>query len=80
MRQMLLDHLKAASAQKHGATMHRAAVLDGQQTFYLVAEADNRSQLEEFYAPLTMASSVGVWLASHRTATVERGSCEPVQL
>jgi len=60
MGQMLLDHLGAASAQKHGVTIHGEAVLDGQHTFYLIAEADDRSRLEEFLQPFAMAGSVEV--------------------
>jgi hypothetical protein len=37
---MLLDHLAVANARKHGITIHGEAVLDGQHTLYLIAEAD----------------------------------------
>ena len=80
MGQMLLDHLGAASAQKHGVTIHGEAVLDGQHTLFVIAEADNRSQLEAFLAPFAMAGSVEIWPASHCAAIVERGGCESAQL
>ena len=79
MGQMLLDHLRAASAQKHGVTIHSEAVLDGQHTFYLIAEANDRTRLKEFLQPFAMAGSAERWPASHCTAIVERGGCESVQ-
>lgn len=80
MGQMLLDHLGAESAQKHGVTIHGEAVLDGQHTLYLIAEADDRTRVEEFLAPFAMAGSVEVWPASPCAAIVERGGCDSVQL
>ncbi len=77
---MLLDHLGAASAQKHGVSIHSEVVLDGRHTFYLIAEADNWSLLEEFLAPFAMAGSVEVWPGSHCAAIVERGGCESLRL
>ena len=80
MRQMLLDHLATANAQEHDITVHGEAVLDGQHTLYLIAEADDQSRLEEFLQPFAMAGSVDVWPASHCAAIVERGGCEAAQL
>jgi hypothetical protein len=78
--QMLLAHLGAENAQQHGVTIHGEAVLDGQHTLYLIAEADSPSRLEAFLAPFAMAGSVEVWPASHCAAIVERGGCETAQL
>jgi hypothetical protein len=80
MGQMLLDHLGAASAQKYGVTIHGEAVLDGQHTLYLIAEADDQTHLEQFLQPFAIAGSVEVWPASHCEAMVERGGCESAQL
>ncbi len=78
--QMLLSHLGAESARQHGITIHGEAVLDGQHTLFLIAEADDRARLEQFLAPFAMAGSVEVWPASHCAAIVERGGCETAQL
>jgi hypothetical protein len=76
MGQMLLSHLGAANAREQGVTIHGEAVLDGQHTLYLIAEAEDRGRLEQFLAPFAMAGSVEVWPASHCAAIVERGGCE----
>lgn len=78
--QMLLQHLGAESAREHGVTIHGEAVLDGQHTLYLIAEADDRQHLVAFLTPFAMAGSVEVWPASHCAAIVERGGCETAQL
>jgi hypothetical protein len=78
--QMLLNHLGAANAQASGITIHSEAVLDGQHTMYLVAEADDQTRLEAFLQPFAMAGSVEVWPASHCAAIVERGGCDAAQL
>lgn len=78
--QMLLSHLGPDSAQRHGVTIHSEAVLDGQHTLFLIAEAEDQTRLEQFLAPFAMAGSVEVWPASHCAAIVERGGCEAAQL
>jgi hypothetical protein len=77
---MLLDHLGPASAQQHAVTIHGEAVLDGQHTLYLIAEADDQARLEAFLQPFAMAGTVEIWPASHCAAIVERGGCETAQL
>ena len=77
---MLLAHLGAANAEQHGVVIHGEAVLDGQHTLYLIAEADDRANLETFLQPFAMAGSVEIWPASHCAAIVERGGCESAQL
>jgi hypothetical protein len=73
---MLLQHLGAESARANGITIHGEAVLDGQHTLFLIAEAADQGQLERFLQPFAMAGSVEVWPASHCAAIVERGGCE----
>jgi hypothetical protein len=80
MGQMLLQHLGAESARQQGITIHGEAVLDGQHTLYLIAEAEDQPRLEAFLAPFAMAGSVEVWPASHCAAIVERGGCETAKL
>lgn len=78
--QMLLQHLSAANAQANGITIHSEAVLDGQHTLYLIAEAGDQARLEQFLQPFAMAGSVEVWPASNCAAIVERGGCEAAAL
>ncbi len=80
MGQMLLDHLGQPNAARHGVTIHSEAVLDGQHTLYLIAEAPNQATLERFLAPFGQAGSVEIWPASHCAAVVERGGCGSVHL
>ena len=75
MGRMLLDHLGAPNAARHGVTIRGEAVLDGQHTFYLIAEADDQARLEEYLEPFAQAGSVEVWPASSCVAVVERGGC-----
>ena len=76
MGKMLLDHLGGENAKAHGVVIHGEAVVDGQHTLYLIAEADGRDQIEAFLQPFAMAGSLEVWPASHCAAIVERGGCE----
>lgn len=78
--QMLLKHLDAGNARANGITIHSEAVLDGQHTMYLIAEADDQARLEAFLQPFAMAGSVEIWAASHCAAIVERGGCDTAQL
>jgi hypothetical protein len=73
---MLLDHLGATNAQEHGVMIHGEAVLDGEHTLYLIAEAEDQARLEQFLQPFAMAGSLEIWPASHCAAIVERGGCE----
>jgi hypothetical protein len=74
--QMLLNHLGPENAQAAGVTIHSEAVLDGQHTMFLIAEADDQAKLAAFLQPFAMAGSVDIWPASHCAAIVERGGCE----
>ena len=76
MGQMLLDHLGADNAAKHGVTIHGEAVVDGQHTLFLIAEAEDQTRLEQFLQPFAMAGSIEIWPASHCAAIVERGGCD----
>ena len=76
MGKMLLDHLNPGNAQRHGVTIQGEAVVDGQHTLYLIAEAPDQGKLEQFLQPFAMAGSVEVWPASHCAAIVQRGGCE----
>ena len=79
MGQISFARLGAANAQRHRVTIHGEAVVDGQHTLYLIAEANDRTRLEEFLEPFAMAGTVEVWPAPD-CAAVEGGGCETAQL
>ena len=76
--QMLVQHVSRANARKFGVDLLGDAVLDGQHTFVLIAEAEDRSHLEQFMQPFAMAGSVEILPASTCEAVVERQGCDPV--
>ncbi len=78
MGQMLLQHLSKANARKFGVDLIGDAVLDGQHTLVLIAEAEDREYLENYMQPFAMAGSVEILAASTCEAVVERQGCDPV--
>jgi hypothetical protein len=51
------------------------AVVDGQHTFYLIAEAEDSGKVEAFMTPFAQAGSVEVLPASHCEQVVARAAC-----
>ncbi len=78
MGQMLLQHLSKANVRKLGVDLLGDAVLDGQHTLVLIAEAEDREYLQNFMQPFAMAGSVEILPASTCEAVVERQGCDPV--
>jgi len=78
MGQMLVQHVSKANARKFGVDLLGDAVLDGQHTFVLIVEAEDRSYIEQFMQPFAMAGSVEILPASTCEAVVERQGCDPV--
>ncbi len=83
MGRMLLKHLSKANASKAGIAIHGDVVLDNQHTLVLILEADERSYVEDFMQPFTLAGSVEITPASNCESVVARGGCDtdssPVQ-
>jgi uncharacterized protein with GYD domain len=75
MGAMLLEHLSDESAAKQGISIHGEAVVEGQHTLYLIADAPDRATLEAFLAPFAMAGSVELLEANPCSAVVDRASC-----
>jgi len=75
MGAMLLNHLSEPNAKAHGITIHGEAVLDGQHTLFVIAQADDQTKVDEFMKPFGMAGTVEVWPASSCAAVVERRGC-----
>ena len=78
MGQMLVQHVSKSNARKFGVDLISDAVLDGQHTFVLILEAEDREYIEKFMQPFTMAGSVEINDASTCETVVERQGCEPV--
>jgi hypothetical protein len=78
MGQMLLQHLTKTNARKFGVDLLGDAVLDGQHTLVLIAEAEDQRYLQDFMQPFSEAGSVEISPASSCEAVVERHGCDPV--
>ena len=78
MGQALLGHMDRKSARGSGVEILAEAVLDGQHTFVLIVEAEERRTVEAFMQPFALAGSVEITPASTCEAVVERQGCEPV--
>jgi uncharacterized protein DUF3303 len=76
--QMLLQHLTRENARKFGVDLIGDAVLDGQHTLVLIAEAEDPQYLQSYMQPFAMAGSVEILPASTCEAVVERQGCDPV--
>jgi len=75
MGSMLLQHLSEANAARHGVRLHGEGVVDGQHTLFIILEAADRAQVEEYMKPFSQAGSVEIWPASSCEAVVARGGC-----
>ena len=75
MGAMLVQHLSDENAAKSGITIHGEAVIQGQHTLYLIAEAPDRTSVEGFMAPFAAAGTVEVLDANPCAAVVDRASC-----
>jgi hypothetical protein len=78
MGQMLVQHVSKANARKFGVEVLGDAVLDGQHTFVLILEAEDKVYIDNFMQPFAMAGTVEITTASTCEAVVERLGCEPV--
>jgi hypothetical protein len=75
MGPMLLQHLSKPNAEQFGIDIRSEAVIDGQHTLYLIAEADDAGKLESFMSPFAQAGSVEVLPASPCEQVVARAAC-----
>ena len=74
----LVQHVTKSNARKFGVDLIGDAVLDGQHTFVLILEAENKEYIEQFMQPFAMAGSVDITPASTCEMVVERQGCEPI--
>ncbi len=78
MGQMLVQHVSKPNARKFGVDILGDAVIDGQHTFVLIVESEDKQYVENFMQPFAMAGSVEILPASTCEAVVEREGCDPV--
>lgn len=78
MGQMLVQHVSRKNARKFGVDILGDAVLDGQHTFVLIVEAEEKQYIEQFMQPFAMAGSVEIHPASTCESVVERQGCDAV--
>jgi uncharacterized protein with GYD domain len=71
----LLQHLSPMNAMKFGVNVLGDAVLDGEHTFVLILEAEDKDKVNNFMQPFAMAGSVDIQPASHCETVVERAGC-----
>ena len=75
---MLVQHVSKSNARKFGVDLLSDAVLDGQHTFVLILEAEDKAYIEQYMQPFAMVGSVEISPASTCEMVVEREGCEPV--
>jgi hypothetical protein len=78
MGPMLLDHLSAANAAKHGVSIQAEAVPNDKHTLYLIAEAADEEQMSRFLGPFAQPGSVELLAASSCEVVINRGGCAQV--
>ena len=74
----LVQHVTKSNARKFGVDLIGDAVLDGQHTFVLILESEDKEYIENFMQPFAMAGSVEILPASTCETVVERQGCDPV--
>jgi hypothetical protein len=75
MGAMLLGHISPLNACKFGVNIRGDAVIDGQHTFVLILESDQRQNIENFMMPFSQAGPVEILPASECETVVERAGC-----
>ena len=78
MGQMLVQHVSKSNARIFGVDLLSDAVLDGQHTFVLILEAEEKAYIEQYMQPFAMVGSVEISPASTCETVVEREGCEPI--
>lgn len=72
----LIQHVTKANEREFGVDLIGDAVLDGQHTFVLILEAEDKEYVEQFMRPFAGAGSVEIIPASTCEMVVERQGCE----
>ncbi|HKE86930.1 MAG TPA: sulfite oxidase [Vicinamibacterales bacterium] len=71
----LLNYLSRPSVRQHGVRIQGEAVVKGEHTLFLIAEADDERGLREFMQPFQQAGRVDIFPASTCAGVVASGGC-----
>jgi len=71
----LLNYLSRPNVRQHGIRIQGEAVVQGEHTLYIIAEADDEQRLREFMRPFLQAGSIDVYPASTCARVVASGGC-----
>jgi hypothetical protein len=71
----LLNYLSRPNVRQHGIRIQGEAIVQGEHTLYIIAEADDEQQLREFMRPFLQAGSIDVYPASTCARVVASGGC-----
>jgi len=71
----LLTYLSRPNVQQRGVKIQAEAVVQGEHTFYLIAEAADEEHLRAFMQPFQMAGSLDIYPASTCARVVASGGC-----
>jgi len=72
---MLLSHLSRPNGRRHGVEIMGEAVVQGEHTMFLIAEATDEGRLREFLQPFQLAGTLDVYPASTCARVVASGGC-----
>jgi DMSO/TMAO reductase YedYZ molybdopterin-dependent catalytic subunit len=72
---MLLNHLSHDNAARFGVRIQGEAVVKGEHTLYLIAEAADENQLRRFLAPFEEVGTVDIFPASACAGVAAFGGC-----
>jgi DMSO/TMAO reductase YedYZ molybdopterin-dependent catalytic subunit len=75
MGAMLLNHLSRPNVRRHGVEILGEAVVQGEHTMFLIAEAADEARLRDFLQPFQMAGSLDIYPASTCARVVASGGC-----
>jgi len=71
----LLNYLSRPNVRQHGIRIQGEAVVQGEHTLFIIAEADDEQRLREFMRPFLQAGSIDVYPASTCARVVASGGC-----
>jgi DMSO/TMAO reductase YedYZ molybdopterin-dependent catalytic subunit len=71
----LLNYLSRPNVAKHGVKIQGEAVVRGEHTMFMIAEAEDETCLQAFMAPFRQAGSVDVFPASTCAGVVASNGC-----
>ena len=75
MGPMLALHVSPANAEKFGVNIHGEGVVNGAHTLFLILDAAEKEQVDQFMAPFSQMGTVEVLPASSCEQVVSRAAC-----